>query len=106
MEVISCITEELLLQDDIVLEAEVQKVGGRGGAASPPPNIKSRTCVCKRQWLYRHTLVIHSIYISKYDRKSLNNLMILSIYEEEVHNLEIYTEQFHKECPEARELKD
>ena len=46
-------------------------------------------CVCKRQWLYRPTLVIRSINFNKYYIKCLNNLMILSIYKEEVDNLDM-----------------
>ena len=34
-----------------------------------------------------HTLVIRSINLNKYDIKCLNNLMILSIYKEEVEHL-------------------
>ena len=45
------------------------------------------SCVCKRQRLY--ILVIHSKNLNKYDIKSLNNLIILSIYKEEVDNLDI-----------------
>ena len=46
--------------------------------------------VCKRQWLCRITLVIRSINLNKqYDIKCMNNLMMLSIYKEEVHNLDI-----------------
>ena len=47
------------------------------------------SCVYKRQWLYRPTLVIRNINLNKYDIKCLNNLMILSIYKEEVDNLDI-----------------
>ena len=47
------------------------------------------SCVCKRQWLYRPTLVVRSININKYDIKCLNNLMILSIYKAEVDNLDM-----------------
>ena len=36
------------------------------------------------------TLVIHSIHVYKYDIKCLNNLMVLSIYQEEVDNLDKY----------------
>ena len=47
-------------------------------------------CVCKRQWLFRLTLVICSININKYDINCVvNNLMILPIYNEEVDNLDI-----------------
>ena len=44
---------------------------------------------CKQQWLYRPTLVIRSIYLNKYDIKCLNNLIILSIYKDEVDNFDI-----------------
>ena len=47
-------------------------------------------CVCKRQWLlHRPTLVIRSINLNTYDFKRLNSLMILSLYMEEVDNLDI-----------------
>ena len=39
--------------------------------------------------LYRLTLVIRSINLNNYDIKCLNNLMILSIYKEEVDNLDM-----------------
>ena len=42
-------------------------------------------CVCKRQWLYRPTLVIRSINLLK----CLNNLMMLSICKEELVNLDM-----------------
>ena len=38
---------------------------------------------------YRLTLVIRSINLNKYDIKCLNNLMILSIYKEEVDKLDM-----------------
>ena len=38
---------------------------------------------------YRLTLVIRSINLNKYDIKCLNNLMILSIYREEVDDLDM-----------------
>ena len=44
---------------------------------------------CKRSSLYRSSLIIHSINLNKYDIKCLNNLMILSIYKEEVDNLDM-----------------
>ena len=47
------------------------------------------SCVCKQQWLFRPTLVIRSINLNKYYIKFLNNLMILSIYKEEVDNLDM-----------------
>ena len=47
------------------------------------------SCVCKQQWLYRLTLVIRSINVNTYDIKCVNNLMIISIYKEEVDNLEM-----------------
>ena len=47
------------------------------------------SCVCKRQWLYRLTLVIRSINLNKYDIKCLKNIMILSIYKEKVYNLDM-----------------
>ena len=67
---------------------------------SPPPhncvkiyNFKLcgyMSCVCKRQWLlYRPTLVIRSTNLNTYDFKRLNSLMILSIYKEEVDNLDM-----------------
>ena len=46
-------------------------------------------CGCKRQWLYRSTLVIRIINHNKYANKCLNNLMILSICKEEVDNLDM-----------------
>ena len=39
--------------------------------------------------VYRPTLVIRSINLNKYDIKSFNNIMILSIYKEEVDNLDM-----------------
>ena len=39
--------------------------------------------------LYRPTLVIRSINLTKYYMKRLNSLMILSIYKEEVDNLDM-----------------
>ena len=42
------------------------------------------SCVCKRQWFYRHTLVIRSININ-----NNKNLMMLSICKEEVDNLDM-----------------
>ena len=45
--------------------------------------------LCKQQWLYRLTLVIRSINVNKYNIKCVNNLMILSIYKEEVDNLDM-----------------
>ena len=47
------------------------------------------SCVCKQQWLYMLTLVIRSINVNKYDIKCVNNLMILSIYKEEVDNFDM-----------------
>ena len=48
------------------------------------------SCVCKRQWLlHRPTLVIRSINLNTYDFKRLNSLIILSIYNEEVDNLDM-----------------
>ena len=48
------------------------------------------SCDCKRQWLYRPTLVIRSININnKYYIKCLNNLMMLSFCKEEVDNLDM-----------------
>ena len=44
---------------------------------------------CKRQWLYRPTLLIRSLNLNKYDIKCFNNLMILSIYKEKVDNLDM-----------------
>ena len=46
------------------------------------------SCVCK-QWLYMLTLVIRSINVNKYDIKCVNNLMILSIYKEQVDNFDM-----------------
>ena len=46
-------------------------------------------CVCKQQWLYMLNLVIRSINVNKYDIKCVNNLLILSIYKEEVDNIDI-----------------
>ena len=48
------------------------------------------SCVCKRQWFNRPTLLIRSINLNKkYDIKCLNSLMMLSICKEEVDNLDM-----------------
>ena len=49
------------------------------------------SCVCKRQWLYicMPILVMCSINLIKYDIKHLKSLTILSMYKEEVENLDI-----------------
>ena len=33
------------------------------------------SCVCKRQWLYKHTVVIRSINLNKYDIKCLKGVV-------------------------------
>ena len=87
------------------------KARGRGRAATPPPNIKSvsppppNICIkniivvllFKSYWFslrynkcaVLYTLVICSINLNKYDIKCLSNLMILSIYKEEVYNIDM-----------------